>query len=143
MTVSIEDRLGVEDLLAAYIWAADTGDIDAYVDTFATDATLIDSNGARHVGHAAIRAYAGQFFARPGGRGRAHFFQRLKISGEAGGVRVLSFWLVAQGLAATGDAPARSLGTCEDLCVKTPAGWRFAERSIGRWNDETAPWKLG
>jgi uncharacterized protein (TIGR02246 family) len=143
MTPSIEDRVGVDDLLMAYVWAVDTGDIEAYVDTFARDATLVDSNGARHIGHAAIRAYAAGFFARPGGRGRAHFFQKLKIRAEPRGVCVLSFWQVVQGVATTGETRARSMGTCDDLCVKTADGWRFAERAIGRWNDETAPWKLG
>jgi hypothetical protein len=35
----------------------------------------------------------------------------------------------------------RSTGTTSDLCVKVDGRFRFKERIIGRWNDETAPWK--
>ncbi len=140
MTVSAEDRFGVHDLFMDYVWAADTGDLEAYVATFARDALLIDSDGRRHDGEAAIRAYAHAFLSQPGGRGRIHFFQQMRVTAEGEGLRVFSFWTVAQATAAPRETRLRSLGTCDDLCIKVEGLWRFAERRIGRWNDATAPW---
>jgi uncharacterized protein (TIGR02246 family) len=119
----------------------DTGDADAYAQTFAPDGVLVDSDGHRHVGRAAIRAYAAASFATPGSRGRMHFFQEMTFRAEPPGVRVFSFWQVVQVAAATRTGRVRSTGTCDDLCVRSGEGWRFAERIIGRWNDETAPWR--
>ncbi len=141
--VSVEDRAAIDDLLMDYVWASDTADVEAYALTFAGDGVLIDSSGGRHEGRVAIQQYAREFFALPGGRGRVHFFQKMRMSAEAGGIRVFSFWQVVQSIAATREGKLRSVGTCDDFCVWTPEGWRFAERRIGRWNDETAPWKTG
>ena len=140
MTVSAEDRFGVHDLFMAYVWAADTGDLDGYVGTFADDAMLTDSDGRIHKGAEAIRAYAHAFLSQPGGRGRIHFFQQMSVKPEGAGLRVFSFWTVVQATAAPRETRVRSLGTCDDLCVKINGEWRFAERKIGRWNDATAPW---
>lgn len=142
MRVSIEDRIAIDDLFMDYVWASDTADVAAYVATFAPEGVLVDSNGGQHIGHDAIRAYARNFFALPGGRGRVHFFQKMRVTAEGSGIRVFSFWQVVQSFAATREGKLRSVGTCDDLCVKTPTGWRFAERVIGRWNDQTAPWKI-
>jgi len=140
MTVSAEDRFGVHDLFMAYVWAADTGDLDGYVGTFAGDAMLTDSDGRIHKGAEAIRAYAHAFLSQPGGRGRIHFFQQMSVKPEGAGLRVFSFWTVVQATSAPRETRVRSLGTCDDLCVKINGEWRFAERKIGRWNDATAPW---
>jgi len=141
MSVPIDDRIAIDDLFMDYVWASDTADVDAYAETFAEEGVLIDSAGVRHVGHAAIKSYAQAFFALPGGRGRAHFFQKLRMASEGAGVRVFSFWQVVQSLAGQREGLLRAVGTCDDLCVWTASGWRFAERKIGRWNDQTAPWK--
>lgn len=142
MTVAIEDRLAIDDLFMDYVWASDTADVEGYVATFAADGALFDSNGKTHRGYAEIRAYAQTFFALPGGRGRVHFFQKMRLKPDGAGVRVFSFWQVVQAFAGKREGVLRSVGTCDDLCVRTPDGWRFAERRIGRWNDETAPWKM-
>ena len=140
MTVSADDRFGVQDLFMAYVWAADTGDLEAYVATFLTDALLVDSDGRSHRGAAAIRDYAHAFLSQPNGRGRIHFFQQMTVKPEGAGLRVFSFWTVVQATANPRETRMRSLGTCDDLCLKVEGAWRFGERRIGRWNDETAPW---
>ena len=142
MPISLEDRVGIDDLLMEYVWTCDTADIDGYVRTFIADGVLVDSTGETHAGRAAIRAYADRFFALPDSRGRAHFFQKMKLKAEGEAIRVFSFWQVVQAKAETRSARVRSVGTCDDLCVRTPGGWRFARRVIGRWNDQTATWKF-
>ena len=140
MTVSADDRFGVHDLFMAYVWAADTGDLEGYVATFMTDALLVDSDGGSHRGEAAIRDYAHAFLSQPNGRGRIHFFQQMRVEAQDEGLRVFSFWTVVQASANPRETRVRSLGTCDDLGRKVDGAWRFAERRIGRWNDETAPW---
>ncbi len=142
MSVSAEDRFGVHDLFMDYVQAADTGELEGYVATFAKDARLVDSDGGVHHGEAAIRAYAIKFLSQPGGRGRIHFFQQMRLKPEGAGIRVFSFWQVTQANAATREARVRSVGTCDDLCIRIDGQWRFAERRIGRWNDATAPWNF-
>jgi uncharacterized protein (TIGR02246 family) len=140
MNVPVEDRLAIDDLLMKYVWASDTGDIAAFVDTFLPDGVLGRTSGIRYEGHAGIARFAEESIAPPGTRGRMHFFQTISIAPEGDGYRVLSFWQVVQVTAVAGGR-VRSTGTTSDLCVKADGGWRFRERIIGRWNDETAPWK--
>ncbi len=142
MTVSADDRFAIHDLFMEYVWAADTGDLEGYVATFMAAALLVDSDGRSHRGAAAIRAYAHAFLSQPNGRGRIHFFQQMTVKPEGAGLRVFSFWTVAQATASPRETRLRSLGTCDDLCLRVEGRWRFAERRIGRWNDETAPWLL-
>ena len=142
MTVSADDRFAIHDLFMEYVWAADTGDLEGYVATFMAAALLVDSDGRSHRGAAAIRAYANAFLSQPNGRGRIHFFQQMTVKPEGAGLRVFSFWTVAQATASPRETRLRSLGTCDDLCLRVEGRWRFAERRIGRWNDETAPWLL-
>ena len=73
-------------------------------------------------------------------RGRQHYFQTIRVSREGAGFRVYSFWHVVDMKADPRVARVRSMGTCDDLCVMTPEGLRFAERRIAPWNDKEAPW---
>ena len=118
MTVSADDRFGVHDLFMAYVQAADTGDLEGYVATFLTDALLVDSDGRSHRGAGAIRDYAYAFFSQPNGRGRIHFFQQMTVKPDGAGLRVFSFWTVVQAIANPRETRVRSLGTCDDLCLK-------------------------
>jgi len=140
MAVPVEVRLAINDLLMKYVWASDTGDIAAFVDTFLPDGMIGRTSGERYEGHAGIRRFAEQSIAPPGNRGRMHFFQTISVEPEQDFYRVFSFWQVVQVTAAAGGR-LRSTGTTSDLCVRTEGGFRFKQRIIGRWNDETAPWK--
>lgn len=138
--ITADDRFAVQDLLMTYVYAIDTGDAQGYADTFAVDGVLTTSEGERLEGYAAILEYARRIVPKPGGRGRQHHFQHIRFSGEGNGIRVFSFWLVAHRTSEPDATRVRSMGSCDDLCVKTAAGWRFAHRKIGRWTDMTAPW---
>ena len=41
----IEDRVAIQDLIANYCWALDTGDVESFVACFTPDAVLIDLRG--------------------------------------------------------------------------------------------------
>ena len=40
--LTVEDRLAIQDLLARYAWALDTGDVDSFVACFTPDAVVIE-----------------------------------------------------------------------------------------------------
>ena len=141
--VTADERFAVHDLLMTYVYAIDTGDAQGYAGTFKPDGVLITSEGERFAGRAAILDYARRVVPKPGGRGRQHHFQQIRVSREGEGIRVFSFWMVAQRTSEPDATRVRSIGSCDDLCVKTADGWRFAERKIGRWTDATAPWSGG
>lgn len=42
MTLPIEDRIGLQDLIADYSWALDTGDVEALVACFTPDARMVE-----------------------------------------------------------------------------------------------------
>ena len=142
MDIRVEDRLAIDDLLMKYVWASDTGDVDAFVDTFLPDGMIGRASGERYEGHAGIRQFAEASIAPPGNRGRMHFFQTISVEPEAQGYRVFSFWQVVQMTVQSG-GKMRSTGTTSDLCLRVDGRFRFKERIIGRWNDETALWKYG
>ncbi len=48
MDVPVEDRLAINDLLMKYVWASDTGDVDAFVDTFLPDGLIGRPSGERY-----------------------------------------------------------------------------------------------
>jgi len=56
IALSVADRLDITELYARNAWAFDTGDVEAFVATFAPDAIL--DLASRHEGHAAIRRLA-------------------------------------------------------------------------------------
>ncbi len=140
IAVNPEDRFAIHDLLMSYVYATDTGDAKGYADTFAPDGVLYTSKGETINGYAAIRDYAQKNSTAPGNRGRQHYFQTIRVSREGDRFRVFSFWHVVDMKAEPRVARVRSMGTCDDLCVITDQGLRFAERRIGPWNDQTAPW---
>jgi uncharacterized protein (TIGR02246 family) len=138
--VSAEDRFAIQDLLMAYVHATDTGDARGYANSFAPDGVLFTSKGETIKGRAALEAYSRKMSPEAESRGRQHYFQTIRVAREGAGFRVYSFWHVVEMKADPRVARVRSMGTCDDLCVMTPEGLRFAERRIAPWNDKEAPW---
>jgi uncharacterized protein (TIGR02246 family) len=138
--IGAEDRFAIHDLLMEYVYASDTGDARGYANTFTPDGVLVTSDGERIAGTAAILAYAERTVPLAANRGRQHWFQQIRVAPEGAAIRVFSFWQVAQMTANPRACRVRSIGSCDDLCVRAGEGFRFAERRIGRWTDEAAPW---
>lgn len=62
-----EAKLDIQDLVARYNMAWDTGDVDGVLACFVPDGVFTDAAGGEHQGHAAIRAFVE---ASPGAFGR-------------------------------------------------------------------------
>ncbi len=132
----LEDRFAIEDLLARYAWALDTGDVDALVDCFLPDAVLIEDvfEEADHWrGHAELRRLGEHYRGVPNFPGRQHHVTQIRIEGEGARRAVRSFVFVSE---CRGEPPylVRFAGYYEDQVVKQDGVWRFRERLVRLWD---------
>lgn len=138
--LAVEDRFAIQDLIAAYSWALDTGDTEALVDCFTEDARMVEEvfeDADIWEGHEGIRGLARHYFNAPGFPGRQHHVTQIQYRPQADGtVHLRSFAFVTE---CEGEPPyvLRFAGWYEDHAVKEADGrWRFRERTIRLWDGE-------
>jgi hypothetical protein len=141
MGPSLEDRVAIEDLYHRYLWALDTGDTDAYVDTFHPDAAVIETTpeGAKQVGgHDDIRRWVvANFHGDPGFPGHQHFHENVRYEPDPEGRA--DHWRVRVYCRAStfkGDPPVAALfwcGHCDDIVARRDGAWRILQRGIYPW----------
>jgi ketosteroid isomerase-like protein len=134
--ISVEDRVAIQDLIARYAWALDTGDIDSLVACFTADAVVIEEvfeDPDRWEGHEGIRALAEHYAASPGFPGRQHHVSQSIVEGSGECCSVRSFALVTE---CRGEPPytLRFTGYYDDQLVKVGGEWLFKERTIRLWD---------
>lgn len=140
MSIPLEDRLAISDLLKAYCWAFDTGDADGVVACFTPDGAMKISSGERFDGRDAIRAFCRRDFASPQGRGRQHWIQEIDHRPQGAGWLLRSYWSVFIWNGPNDARQLRTIGHSTDLCVKLDGRWLIKERLLWRWNDKDQPW---
>lgn len=135
-----EDRLALDDLIADYAWALDTGDTEALVRCFTEDAVVTEAvfeDPDIWEGHEGIRAFADHYFGAPGFAGRQHHVTQTQFTAVSqGAVSMRSFAFVTE---CEGEPPyvLRFAGWYEDEAVKVDrAEWRFKRRTIRLWDGE-------
>ena len=135
MTLSAEDHIAIQQLLANYNWAVDFGDVQAWAATFAPDGVfecvgLPDGAplGGRHVGTEALVAYATRHFEINQGRAR-HWNWNLVIDGE-GDEATMKCYLNAYSAGQGDTALFRVTGVYRDTLRRTGDGWRFTSRQV-------------
>ena len=139
-TISIEDRLGLQDLIAAYSWSLDTGDADGLVNCFTQDCEMreevFEDPDIWH-GHEGIRGLMSHYGNAPGFPGRQHHVTQVQyMPQDDGSVRMRSFAFVTE---CEGEPPyvLRFAGWYEDHAVKCDDGqWRFRERVVRLWDGQ-------
>ncbi len=136
--LSVEDRFELQDLIAAYAWALDTGDTEGMVRCFTEDAVVTEEvfeDPDIWAGHAGIRAFADHYFGAPGFAGRQHHVTQTQYTNiSADRVCMRSFAFVTE---CEGEPPylLRFTGWYDDEAVKTAAGqWLFVRRTIRLWD---------
>jgi hypothetical protein len=130
--ISVEDRFRIQDVLRSYVWANDSGSVEAVVAAFTPDGTVQSTGGP-----IPVRRWAIETFAQPGRRGRQHWVQHITFEVTANGAAVRSYWKVVQGLASTNTRTLNAMGFYDDFCVKFDGRWLIKEKRIYRCNDET------
>lgn len=140
MSIAIEDRLALQDLLAAYSWALDTGDTEALVACFTEDCRMSEEVFEEPDiwdGHEGIRGLAKHYFNAPGFPGRQHHVtqtQFRKLDDHTVAMRSFAFVTECQG-----EPPytLRFTGWYDDTVVRGSDGkWRFRIRTVRLWEGD-------
>jgi uncharacterized protein (TIGR02246 family) len=134
--LSAHDQLAIRDVIARCAWALDTGDVDAFVDSFCGDGVLlwdVFETADRWEGEAALRHFAEFFRAQPTSAGRQHHVSNTVITACPQGARAKSYVAVAlrQG---HGPHLLNVMGYYEDVLRREEGRWRLAERTIRDWS---------
>jgi hypothetical protein len=125
MTLPLEDRLAVTDLISQHGHLVDAGAFDRFAELFTPDVVydVSDLGGEPLVGIAAIREAGLRLGA---GNPVGHHVTNVVIDdGAAGGPLTAR----SKFLGVRGDGTVAS-GVYEDVIVMTPNGWRISHRTI-------------
>jgi len=140
MTLAIEDRIALQDLISAYSWALDTGDAEALVRCFTEDCLMSEEvfeDPDIWEGHDGIRGLMNHYANAPGFPGRQHHVTQVQyFPQEDGSVKLRSFAFVTE---CEGEPPflLRFTGWYDDIAVKDTDGqWRFKRRLVRLWDGE-------
>jgi len=137
--LSADDRFELQDLFAAYSWALDTGDAEAFVACFTPTAVVreeVFEDADTWEGHAGIRALALHFMGSPRFPGRQHHVTMPQLfPRDAEHVDSRSFAFVTE---CKGEPPMTLLfaGYYEDQIVRHEGRWLFSRRTIRLWDGE-------
>lgn len=136
--LTVKDRIAINDLLAEYAWALDTGDVDALIACFTPDAVVIEEvfeEPDRWGGIENIRRFAEHFRNVPNFPGRQHHISQLLVKGNSKLCSSRSFVFVTE---CQGEPPytIRFAGYYDDQLVKSGGKWFFRQRIIRLWDGE-------
>ena len=139
-SLAIEDRIALQDLIAAYSWALDTGDLEGLVACFTPDARMSEEvfdEPDVWEGHDGIRGIAEHYRNAAGFPGRQHHVTQVQYRPqEDGSCKMRSFAFVTE---CNGEPPylLRFAGWYDDLAVRDTDGqWRFQQRTVRLWDGE-------
>ena len=141
--VPLEDRVEIEELMARYAWALDTGDFDGYADCFHADGWLEHWPQGRCVGRDGLkRATDSLWYDRPDHYlGRQHRMSQVLMTPEGdNGVRIKCFWSILQHDVKTFENRVFGMGTWDTLAEKRDGEWRFASVYVDLWINGQVPW---
>ena len=143
--VPVPDRVEIEELMARYAWALDTGDFEGYAGCFTEDGWLEHWPQGRCVGRAGLkRATDSLWYDKPNHYlGRQHWMGQTIMSpeGEAGdAVRVKCFWVIVQHNVETFENFVYGMGTWDTLAVKVDGVWKLKSVSVDLWIEGKVPW---
>lgn len=117
-----QDYMEIEQLYAQYNWAIDSGDAEAYANTFVADGVFNTMTG-----HDQLQGFIKRWVDEMGGATRKHWNTNLKISGDGETASGQVYLMLVD----TAPQPPAIIATATytDSLVKTADGWRFSKRS--------------
>lgn len=140
----VEDRLEIEDLYNEYMWALDTGDTEGYLDCFAEDAELRETQADGSLwsgqGREVIRELIMKYHADPNFPGHQHReTQRIYRPDPEG--RADHWWVQSYSFATAFDTASHTAslywaGYYRDIVAKVDGEWVFVFRWIAPWKGD-------
>jgi hypothetical protein len=135
-SLTVADRLDIQDVIARYAWALDTANVDAFVSCFCAQGVLIwdaFDEPDRWEGADALRAFITFFRDLPSSAGRQHHVSNIVITGTRVQARASSYVAV---VLRQGDGPhaVNVMGYYEDDLVREAGAWRLRRRVIRDWS---------
>ncbi|ODP37173.1 nuclear transport factor 2 family protein [Sphingomonas turrisvirgatae] len=140
-SLSLEDRVGIQDLFTDYLWAYDCSDASAFAALFTPDA-LVVGKGIEYRGREKILAwFAGliQLREREQDDVWMHEAGQFHFVPTATGCLVYAYATHFRANTAAGERGVRSLGYFACECRKDTR-WRFHRFSISPWDRHRLPW---
>jgi hypothetical protein len=126
--LTAQDYIEIQDLNTRYARGFDFGEREgaAWAETFTPDGVFV-SGGREVKGHAALSAYANDFFKTRGKGNTRHWIGNMMLTPTDGGVHAREYVLFISTA-----SPASILSTVQydDLIVKTADGWRIKRRTL-------------
>ena len=121
-SLSTQDYIDIQQLYARYNEAIDSGNAEAYADTFTPDGTFNTYKGRQ-----GLLEFMGQWNGRMNGGNRRHWNTNLVITPTPDGANGSVYLMLL-------DVSVRppvigSTAKYTDTLVKTPQGWRFKSRA--------------
>lgn len=141
--IPVEDRLDLQDLVARYAWALDTGDVDAYVDCFFEDGWIEHHPPGLCEGREAIRKLTEfLWYEHPNNYlGRQHRMSQVLMAPEPDGVRIRAFWSILQHDVRTQAHFIYGMGLWRAVAAKDDGGdWRLRSLIVDIWRGDNVPW---
>lgn len=137
-----DDRLAIIELTAIYAWAYDTGDAKALAATFTADGVLEVFGTKRVTGEEGFAAMIEEAATMRGAHGWQHLSDHHVFRDYDGqSCTLYSYYTMPESDPNGGNVTLRAMGYYVSHCVRTTAGWRFAKRTVTRWNGK-APMAL-
>ena len=135
MTVTTlpEDRFAIQDLLARYAWALDTGDHETYASLFTPDGVFVE-RGVPWRGRAVLAEHIRDLSTRMARGNRHHNTQVLFEEGDDTRARLRSYSTHIYQPEPGAPGVVRLQGWYRDVVVNVEGVWYFAERIWDEWD---------
>ena len=126
-TLSVADRLEIQELLARYNFYEDSGQVEPWVNSFTTDGGFMHSSGKSYIGHDELRRFALDREKRPGARQSVHWASNLFITPTAEGAQAQYYVMLVEQLP-DGSFRIRGMSRKTDELRQENGQWRFKFR---------------
>ena len=124
--MTAQDYFEIQQLYAKYNHAIDSGNAEAYADTFTPDGVFNGNAGRDDL----IKFFKVTWVGRMNVANRQHWNTNLMINGDAKSAKG-SVYLMLVDLS-TKPVSIMAMAMYDDELVKTPQGWRFTKRQTNR-----------
>ncbi|MEV4184086.1 nuclear transport factor 2 family protein [Streptosporangium canum] len=126
MSLSVEDKLAIQELSSTQMRFLDAHDVDGWVGCWVPDGQFIATYGT-FTGHDAVKEFIIGHIAAGKEDGARHLMTNYVIEGD--GDRATSYCLVLK--VQVEKAPhIIASGVYNDVLVRTPEGWKFESRRL-------------